>query len=120
MKWCRYVVSAKRISIVHKTGMNCGISKLYINTIIMKQLFYILCIVVEFTCIYNVSASAQTHPHKRHWSHRKKDAVIGGGAGAVTGALVSRHPVKGAVVGGAVGTGAGYLVGKRKDRKYHK
>ena len=41
--------------------------------------------------------------HKKGWSHRKKYGVIGAGAGAVTGALVSKHHARGALIGGAVG-----------------
>ena len=60
---------------------------------------------------------AQSQVAKRKWSHRKKDAVIGGAAGAATGAIVSKNKTKGAVIGGAVGATAGYLHGKRKDRR---
>lgn len=66
-------------------------------------------------------ASAQTtvkHETKTGWSGKKKGAVIGGGVGAVTGAVVSKKHAKGAVVGGAVGAGAGYLYGRHKDKKH--
>ena len=53
---------------------------------------------------------------KKPWSHRKKDAVIGAGAGAVTGAIVG-HGAKGAVIGGVVGGAGGYLLGKHRDKK---
>jgi uncharacterized protein YcfJ len=56
--------------------------------------------------------------HKRGWSHRKKYGVIGAGAGAVTGAVVSHHHATGALVGGAVGGASGYLLGRHKDRKH--
>jgi uncharacterized protein YcfJ len=47
-----------------------------------------------------------------------KGAVVGGVAGAVTGALVSKEkPVKGALVGGAIGAGAGALTGAAIDKK---
>ena len=59
-------------------------------------------------------ASAQRH---RKWSHRKKDAVIGAGAGAVTGALISHDKSKGAIIGGVVGGTAGYLHGRHKDKQ---
>jgi len=53
----------------------------------------------------------------------EKGAVIGGGAGASIGSIVSPS-LGGAVVGGALGAGAGGLIGneqekrKRDDRKY--
>jgi len=43
--------------------------------------------------------------------------VIGGVAGAATGALVSKNKGRGALIGAGVGTGAGYLYGRRKDKK---
>lgn len=55
-------------------------------------------------------AAAQTN-------HKKKDAIIGGAAGAATGAIVSKKKGKGALIGGAVGAGAGYLLGRHKDKK---
>ena len=68
-----------------------------------------------------MSTSAQTTETKtksrKAWSHRKKGAVIGAGAGAVTGAVISKDHAKGAVIGGAVGAGAGYLIGKHKDKE---
>jgi hypothetical protein len=86
----------------------------------MKQFFYLLIIIFALTFYCNLNVNAQTKKPKKHWSHRKKDAVIGAGAGAATGAIVSKHPVKGAVIGGAVGAGAGYIVGKKKDKKASK
>jgi hypothetical protein len=83
----------------------------------MKKLFYLLTIIFALTLFPGSNVNAQSKKPKKHWSHRKKDAVIGGGAGAATGAIVSKHHVKGAVVGGAVGAGAGYLIGKKKDKK---
>ena len=60
-----------------------------------------------------VEAAAQTHTvkveHKKGWSHRKKYGVIGAGAGAATGALISKHHARGAVIGGVVGGASGYL-----------
>lgn len=83
----------------------------------MKKLIYVLTIIFAFTFLFNIDINAQSKKTKKHWSHRKKDAVIGAGAGAATGAIVSKHHVKGAVIGGAVGAGAGYIVGKKKDKK---
>ena len=83
----------------------------------MKKLLYVLVFLFAFTFLMTDGVHAQTKKPKKHWSHRKKDAVIAGSAGAATGAIVSKHPVKGAVIGGAVGAGAGYVVGKKKDKK---
>lgn len=82
----------------------------------MKKLFYALAFLFAFTFLFKIDTNAQAKK-KKHWSHRKKDAVIAGSAGAATGAIVSKHPVKGAVIGGAVGAGAGYVVGSKKDKK---
>ena len=60
---------------------------------------------------------AQTTKTKTTTSRKGKYALIGGGAGAATGALVSHKKGKGAIIGGAVGAGAGYLVGRHKDKK---
>lgn len=86
----------------------------------MKKFFYLLVIIFTLTIFYSTGVDAQAKKTKKHWSHRKKDAVIGGTAGAATGAIVSKHHVKGAVIGGAVGAGAGYIVGKKKDKKEKK
>lgn len=51
-------------------------------------------------------------------SHKKKNALIGAGVGAATGAVVSKKRAKGAVIGGAVGAGAGYLWGKHRDKTH--
>ncbi len=83
----------------------------------MKKLVCFLLIILACSFFGRYSADAQTKTPKKHWSHKKKDAVIGAGAGAVTGAVVSKHHVKGAVIGSAVGAGAGYIIGKKKDKK---
>lgn len=48
-------------------------------------------------------------------SKRAKGALIGGGAGAVGGALIGKS-VGGALVGGALGAGAGYVIGNETDK----
>jgi uncharacterized protein YcfJ len=89
----------------------------------MKKLICVLTFgifgLTMFTGEYASEAKGQTKVvvQKKKWSHRKKGAVIGGVAGATTGAIVSRRKGRGAVVGGAVGAGAGYLIGKRKDKR---
>lgn len=62
-------------------------------------------------------SAAQQQPAKKGWSNAAKGAVIGAGAGAVTGVLVDKKNVRGAVIGGAVGAGTGYVIGRAKDRK---
>ena len=90
----------------------------------MKRIFLIVAMAFGLTMISGAfdEANAQKRTvvveHKKGWSHRKKYAVIGAGAGAVTGALVSKHHARGALIGGAVGGASGYLLGRHKDRKY--
>ena len=47
--------------------------------------------------------------------HTKRDAVIGGVAGAVIGATTSRDKVKGAIIGGAAGAVLGGIIGHTVD-----
>lgn len=47
----------------------------------------------------------------------KRDAAIGGVAGAVIGAATSRNKVKGAVIGGAAGAILGAVIGNNVDKK---
>ena len=69
----------------------------------------------------NTPNNAAEPEHKKGWSNAAKGAVIGGGTGAVVGAVVNkRNRVVGGVVGAAVGTGAGYLIGKHKDKKHRR
>ena len=48
-------------------------------------------------------------------SKKGKGALIGGGAGAVGGAIIGGK--KGAIIGGAAGTVGGAAVGRKKDKK---
>jgi len=66
-----------------------------------------------------VNTETPAQPEKKKgWSSAAKGAVIGGAAGAVTGAVVDKkHRVQGAAIGTVVGAGAGYLVGRHKDKK---
>ncbi len=90
----------------------------------MKKIFLIVTMSFGLTMLAGAFAevSAQKHTvkveHRKGWSHRKKYGVIGAGAGAATGALISKHPAKGAVIGGVVGGASGYLLGRHKDKKY--
>ncbi len=89
----------------------------------MKKILLIVTMAFGLTMVSGafVETQAQTKTvvkHKKGWSHRKKYAVIGAGAGAVTGAVVSEHHAKGAVIGGIVGGAGGYLLGRHKDKKH--
>jgi len=90
----------------------------------MKKIFLIATMAFGFTMMSGAfaEAGAQQHTvkveHKKGWSHRKKYGVIGAGAGAATGALISKHHARGAVIGGVVGGASGYLLGRHKDKKY--
>ena len=48
--------------------------------------------------------------------HTKRDAIIGGAAGAVLGAVTSRDKVKGAVIGGVAGAILGGVIGNNVDK----
>lgn len=77
----------------------------------MKKIMGVLSVALALTVAAPTEAAAQTR------SVKKKSTIIGAGAGAATGVLVSKKNGKGAVVGGAVGAGAGYLYGRHKDKK---
>lgn len=54
---------------------------------------------------------------KKGWSKAAQGAAIGGVAGAVGGAIISKKKGLGAVVGGVVGAAGGYIIGKGMDKK---
>jgi len=55
---------------------------------------------------------------KKGWSKGAKYAAIGGGSGAVLGAVINkRNRVAGGVVGAILGGGIGYVFGHSKDKK---
>lgn len=60
-------------------------------------------------------------PEKKGWSHTAKGAVVGAGAGAITGALVNKDHLKGAaigtLIGGGIGAGTGAIVDHSKKKK---
>lgn len=64
-----------------------------------------------------VNQQAAEPAKKKGWSAAAKGAVIGAGAGAVTGILVDKKDGRGAAIGGAVGAGTGYIIGRQKDKK---
>ena len=85
----------------------------------MKKLIYVLTILFALMIGTGTYLQAQTVVTKtKKWSPKKKNTIIGAGAGAVTGALISKNKTKGAVIGGVVGGGAGYLYGRHRVKKY--
>ncbi len=81
----------------------------------MKKLLYLTSLVLALSI--TSSSDAQTN-EKKGWSRKAKGSVIGAGAGAATGAVVSKNRSKGAKIGGVVGAGAGYAYGRHKDKKH--
>jgi uncharacterized protein YqgC (DUF456 family) len=79
----------------------------------MKKMMCTLSLLLALTVAGVNHASAQTTTKSR----AGKNAAIGAGAGAVTGAVVSKHKGKGAIIGGAVGAVGGYAWGKHQDKK---
>jgi hypothetical protein len=63
------------------------------------------------------TASTPVPAKKKGWSNSAKGAVIGAGAGAVGGAIISKKKGTGAIIGGVVGAAGGYIIGKNKDKK---
>jgi hypothetical protein len=56
---------------------------------------------------------------KRGWSRKAKGAVIGGGSGAILGAVISKNNrLVGGALGGALGAGLGYVIGNELDGKH--
>ena len=56
---------------------------------------------------------------KKGWSRKAKGAVIGGGGGAIIGALVNKNNrLVGGALGGALGAGLGYVIGNELDKKH--
>lgn len=68
-----------------------------------------------------VLASSHTAQAQRRISPQAKGAIIGGGSGAILGAVINKRnrPV-GGLIGGVVGAGAGYAVGKHIDNRQKK
>jgi outer membrane lipoprotein SlyB len=87
----------------------------------MKKLMCILTLAFGLTITAGSFAELKaqtTVKTKKKMSHRKKGALIGAGAGAVTGAVISKKKGKGAIIGGVVGATGGYLLGRHKDKKH--
>lgn len=55
---------------------------------------------------------------KKGWSKAAKGATIGGGAGAILGAVINKkNRTAGAILGGVIGAGGGYVIGRTMDKK---
>jgi cobalamin biosynthesis Mg chelatase CobN len=65
----------------------------------------------------STSTSTTQSTKKKGWSKAAQGAVIGGAAGAVGGAIISKHKGTGAAIGAAVGAAGGYIIGRSKDKK---
>ena len=72
---------------------------------------------LSFLLLATVLVSTFTAQAQR-FSPQAKGAVIGGGSGAILGAVINkRNRAVGGVIGGVVGAGAGYAVGKHIDNR---
>ncbi|WP_256009813.1 YMGG-like glycine zipper-containing protein [Desertivirga xinjiangensis] len=70
------------------------------------------------TYVNGISESyTSSEPARKGWSKAAKGAVIGAGAGALTGVIVDKKDGRGAVIGGLAGAGAGYVIGRSQDKK---
>ena len=59
-----------------------------------------------------------SYPQDKGWSHAAKGTAVGGGSGAIIGAIVNKdNRVGGAIVGGVIGAGTGYVIGRSVDKK---
>lgn len=67
------------------------------------------------------NATPVAEQKKKGWSSTAKGAVIGAGAGAITGAAVSKKKGQGAIIGGlagaAVGAGTGAIIDGKKKKE---
>jgi hypothetical protein len=66
------------------------------------------------------TTTTTTPAKKKGWSHTAKGAVVGAGAGAITGALINKDHLKGAAIGTVVGAGAGAGIGAIVDHQKKK
>ena len=71
------------------------------------------------TVVLNSSSTNEAKvAKKKGWSKAAKYAAIGGGSGAVLGAVINKKDrVKGGVVGTVVMGGLGYIIGRSEDKK---
>jgi hypothetical protein len=64
-----------------------------------------------------VSPAIPQQVKKKGWNNATKGAVIGAGAGAIGGAIISKKKGMGAIIGGVVGAAGGYIIGRNIDKK---
>ena len=86
----------------------------------MKKMIHVLGLAIGLAIVpgvFNTTQAQTKYKNKPLMGRTKKSTLIGAGAGAVTGALIT-HKASGALIGGAVGGGAGYLYGKHRTKKY--
>ena len=84
----------------------------------MKNSPFLLSFLLLAAVLVSTSFTAQA---QRRFSPQAKGAVIGGGSGAILGAVLDKnHRGVGGVIGGVVGAGAGYAVGKHVDNNQKK
>ncbi|MFN2458216.1 MAG: glycine zipper domain-containing protein [Chitinophagaceae bacterium] len=66
----------------------------------------------------SMSSTSSNTAKRSKWSKAAKGAAIGGGSGAILGAVVhKKNRGVGAVVGGVAGAGVGYGIGRHLDKK---
>lgn len=64
------------------------------------------------------TTSNPSYPQDKGWSHAAKGTAVGGGSGAILGAVLNKdNRVGGAIVGSVIGAGAGYVIGRSVDKK---
>lgn len=84
----------------------------------MKNAHFSLPLLLLAALLSSTSFTAQA---QRRFSPQAEGAVIGGGSGAILGAVLDKnHRAVGGVIGGVVGAGAGYAVGKHIDNRQKK
>lgn len=84
----------------------------------MKNTRLFLSFLLLAVVLVSTSFTAQA---QRRFSPQAKGAIIGGGSGAILGAVLDKnHRAVGGVIGGVVGAGAGYAVGKHIDNNQKK
>ncbi len=84
----------------------------------MKNSRFFLSFLLLVALLGSTSFTAQA---QRRFSPQAKGAVIGGGSGAILGAVINkRNRAVGGIIGGVVGAGAGYAVGKHVDNRQKK
>ena len=82
----------------------------------MNKLPYFFTLIVLLASL--LGAPAAQAQERRGWSPQAKGAVIGGGSGAILGAIINkRNRAVGGIVGGVAGAGVGYAIGKHTDNK---